>query len=266
MSLGSSSELFGSIDDAFGKIRIEEFSEEYLQMSLMLLSIAGVLTAVLMIVAAARTRKHLGLAITGGIFQIIGGYAQHKLVILTYTTDYFFFGTYYGATVEEAERKAREATSQFLSGSVGPMIEMCLCSIVLFVAWLLTLIFICKMLKRGHKALVIPALLLYLLRALPATALMTVNMLESGVTEQILMDGNLINAGGLLLSLVLVMIGVFIVRRPVEPVPAAAPAPAPTPAPTPEEVLTAKPSAFCPRCGKKNEGGNPFCTECGYKL
>ena len=246
-----------SLEKLFSLIQIP-LTEEYISSSLTSAIVVGIIACALIIFASIASKKALGLGITAGIFAIIGSIANHFSVVYFHTTTFVVTEKFIGSSQTEVDQMASDFVENYMTENLPKMIFYVLASAVVFVAWIVTLIFIIKMLKVKPKVFGIFALILHIVKFLFIAPVNTFTPILTNVaaTEAAQKSQDTLVYAMVLIPLVLVAISGLIAmikraKTPVAVAEAAAPvaeaeAPAVEEAPVAEEAPAAEAEAEAP--------------------
>ncbi len=213
-------------------------SEEYISSSLTTAIIVGVIACALIIFTAVMSKKSLGLGIVAGIFAIIGSIGNHLAVVYFHTTEFFkvIFAT--GSNTSDAYDNLMDSLSQYYAEQLPKMGLYVLGNMLVMAAWILSLIFIIKMLKVKPKVFGIFALILHIIRYIAVAPMDAITPILGTVpvTEAIQKSQDLKVYAMTLLPLVLVAIVSLIYRIKSSKAPVAAPAAPAEPVEAPAEA------------------------------
>ena len=169
-------------------------SEEYVSSSLTSAIVVGLIACALIIFTAIASKKALGMGITAGIFAIIGSVANHFSVVYFHST--VFVKTIYaeGPAGSDLQGQLDSALADFYAENLPKMVIYMVASALVFAAWVVTLVFLFKVLKIKPKAAGLTcgiiALLLHVGKFLFAGSVNTITpiLTETPVTEAIQMS------------------------------------------------------------------------------
>ena len=166
-------------------------SEEYVSSSLVSAIVVGLVACALIIFTAIASKRALGMGITAGIFAIIGSVANHFSVVYFHST--VFIKTIYaeGPAGSDLQGQLDSALADFYAENLPKMFIYMAASALVFAAWVVTLVFLFKVLKIKPKAAGLTcgiiALLLHVGKLLFAGSVNTITpiLTETPVTEAI---------------------------------------------------------------------------------
>lgn len=166
-------------------------SEEYVSSSLVSAIVVGLIACALIIFTAIASKRALGIGITAGIFAIIGSVANHFSVVYFHST--VFVKTIYaeGPAGSDLQGQLDSALADFYAENLPKMVIYMVASALVFAAWVVTLVFLFKVLKIKPKAAGLTcgiiALLLHVGKLLFAGSVNTITpiLTETPVTEAI---------------------------------------------------------------------------------
>ena len=166
-------------------------SEEYVSSSLISAIVVGLVACALIIFTAIASKRALGMGITAGIFAIIGSVANHFSVVYFHST--VFVETIYaeGPAGSDLQGQLDSALADFYAENLPKMLIYMVASALVFAAWVVTLVFLFKVLKIKPKAAGLTcgiiALLLHVGKLLFAGSVNTITpiLTETPVTEAI---------------------------------------------------------------------------------
>lgn len=240
-----------SLEKLFSLIQIP-LTEEYISSSLTSAIVVGIIACALIIFTSIASKKALGLGITAGIFAIIGSIANHFSVVYFHTTTFVVTEKFVGSSQTEVDQMASDFVENYMTENLPKMIFYVLASAVVFVAWIVTLIFIIKMLKVKPKVFGIFALILHIVKFLFIAPVNTFTPILTNVaaTEAAQKSQDTLVYAMVLIPLVLVAIAGLIAmikraKTPVAVAEAAAPV-AEAEAPAVEEAPAAEAEAEAP--------------------
>lgn len=150
-----------TLEKLFSLIQIP-LTEEYISSSLTFAIVVGLIACALIVFASIASKKSLGLGITAGIFAIIGSIANHFSVVYFHTTTFAVSEKFVGSSLTEADQMASDFLENYMTENLPKMFIYMAASALVLAAWVVTLIFIIKMLKVKPKLLGIFALILHI--------------------------------------------------------------------------------------------------------
>lgn len=152
-------------EEMFALIQIP-LSEEYISSSLSSAIIVGLIACALIVFTAISSKKSLGLGVVAGIFAIIGSVANHFAVVYFHSTVFFKTIIVQGTVGSDLQGQLNDAMLEHYAENLPKMGIYLLANLLLLAGWVLSLIFIIKMIKLKPKVLGIFALVLHIIRYL----------------------------------------------------------------------------------------------------
>ena len=217
-----------------------QLSEEYISSSLTTAIIIGVIACALIIFTAIISKKSVGFGVVAGIFALIGSIGNHFAVVYFHSTEFFKIITATGSNTSDAYDNLNEALAEYYAEQLPRMGIYVVANMLILAGWIMSLIFIIKMLKVKPKVFGVFALIIHILRyvAVASTDAITPVLTQGPITEAIQKSQDFKVYLMTLLPLALVAIAALINMAKSKKAPAApeaAPEEAPAEAPVEEQ-------------------------------